>query len=302
MEADCLCVMANARIYGGQPHAGIEAARMAHAINLEIENVVGQLYSGFHLAIGLLEVGAYAEAYALAQRGLTIARAQGMPVFLSVCLTLLGKVQRAMLNLEAARAAHLEALSYNEALESRSFKAMIVAELCAVSALESRWSEAYDYAVQGLDMREALFHLYTGFTLWHETEVLVRAGDVERATQDVRHLEERIGSSRRYRIPYLRARFVLAKHHGAIDQALAYLQEAAQLAEDIGLPEEVWSIQAELGKVYQQQGCEDMASHAFAHACEVLSSLAYKMADEQRTIFLSAEPARQMLERACFLL
>jgi len=120
------------------------------------------LYSGFHLAIGLLEIGAYTEAYTLAQRGLAIARAQGMPAFLSACFTLLGKVQRAMLNLEAARATHLEALSYNEALESRSFKAMIVAELCADNALEGKWAEAYDYAVQGLNTREALFHLYKG--------------------------------------------------------------------------------------------------------------------------------------------
>ncbi len=61
MEVDCLCVMANASIYGGQPQAGIEAARMAQTINLEIGNVVGQLHSGFHLAIGLLEIGAYTE-------------------------------------------------------------------------------------------------------------------------------------------------------------------------------------------------------------------------------------------------
>ncbi len=280
MEVDCLCVMANASIYGGQPQAGIDAARAAHTINLEIENVVGQLYSGFHLAIGLLEIGAYTEAHALAQRGLAIARTQGVPSFLSVCLTLLGKVHRAMLNLEAAHAAHLEALAYNEALESRSFTGMIVAELCADSALESRWTEAYNYALQGLNARETLFHLYTGLTLWLETEALVRAGDVERATQDVWHLKERIGSSRRYYIPYLRAESVLARHHGEIDQAIGFLQEAVQLAENIGLPGEEWSIQTALRDMYQQQGNEKMASHTFARASEIQLSLMHKLEDE----------------------
>ncbi len=301
MEVDCLCVIANASIYGGQPHAGIEAARMAHAINLKIENVVGQLYSGFHLAIGLLEIGAYTEALVLAQRGLVIARTQGAPAFLSVCLTLLGKVHRAMLNLESAHAAHLEALSYNASLASRSFTGMIVAELCADSALENRWIEAHHYAAQGQEAREMFFHLYTGLTFWFETDALVRMGDVEQAAQDVRHVKEHIGSSRRYRLPYLRAEAVLASYQGEIDQALGYLSEAAQLAEDIGLPGEAWRVQAALGEMYQHRGSEEMASQAFARACEVLLFLAGKMEEEQqRTTFLSAEPVRRVLVRAKF--
>ncbi|HEY6541443.1 MAG TPA: AAA family ATPase, partial [Ktedonobacteraceae bacterium] len=299
MEVDCLCVMANASIYGGQPQAAIEAARMAHTINLEIENVVGQLYSGFHLAIGLLEIGAYSEALALAQRGLAIARTQGVPAFLSVYLTLLGKVYRSMLNLEAAHAAHFEALTFNETLESRSFTGMIVAELCAVCVLESKWIEAYHYAIRELNARETLFHLYTGLTFWFETEALVRAGDVAQAAQDVSNLKERLGNSRRYHIPHLRAKAVLAEHHGEIDGAIAYLQEAAQLAQDIGLPGEEWSIQAALGEMYWQRGKEKMASIAFAQASEILLSLAQKLEDEQqRTTFLTMASARWVLERA----
>ena len=302
MEVDCLCVMANARIYGGQPHAAIGAARTAHNINLEIENVVGQLYSGFHLAIGLLEIGAHSEALALAKRGLAFARTQDVPSFLSVYLTLVGKVHRSMLNLESAHTAHLEALAYNESLASRTFTGMIVAELCADSALEGRWTEAYQYSLQGLKMRQTLFHLYTGLTFWFETEALVRAGDVEQATQDVRHLKEHLGSSRRYRLPYLRAEAVLASHQGEVDEAIDYLNEAAQLVEDIGLQGEACWIQAELGEMYRRQGSAEMASQAFMHACELLLSLVDTMEEEQRMIFLSAEPVRRVLERVQFSL
>jgi tetratricopeptide (TPR) repeat protein len=107
--------------------------------------------------------------------------------------------------------------------------------------------------VQGLNTREALLHLYTGLTLWYETEALVRAGDIERATRDAQYFGERIGASRRYRIPYLRALAILAQARGEIDQALEYLQEAVQLSEEIGLPGEVWSIRAALEELYLNQ-------------------------------------------------
>src|SRR5262249_30026918 len=141
---------------------------------------------------------------------------------------------------------------------------------------------------------------YTGLTFWFETEALVRAGDVEQATQDVRHLKERLGSSRRYHLSYLRAETVLASHRGETDQALGYLCKAAQLAEEVGLPGVTWLIQAELGEMYRQGGKEEMASQALARACEILLSLADQLEDEQRTSFLSATPTRRVLERVQF--
>lgn len=173
---------------------------------------------------------------------------------------------------------------------------MIVAELCADSALEGRWSEAYHYATQGLNAREALFHLYTGLTLWCESEALVRAGDVEQASQDMRHVKERLGNSRRYQLPYLRAKAVLTVHHRKFNQAPGYLSEAAQLAEGIGLPGEAWSIQATIGEMHQHKGDQEMASRRSLASARASSRLRTSW-KKSSAAFLAAAPARRVLER-----
>jgi uncharacterized membrane-anchored protein len=138
----------------------------------------------------------------------------------------------------------------------------------------------------------------TQFTPWYMVETLVRAGEVEHAREEVDGYGEHLGSSLRYRIPYLRALTVLAESQGEIEQATRHLQEAAQLAEEIGLPGELWSIQAALGEVYQQHGDENQASQAFARAAQIVESLAGKIEDErQRATFLLAQPVQHIFQR-----
>ncbi|GAC1347012.1 MAG: AAA family ATPase [Ktedonobacteraceae bacterium] len=295
MEVDCLCVVANANIDGGRPQAAMHAAHEAHALCQEFENPHGLVGSAVHLAMGSLEIGAYADALAFAELAVNTARAGGMMVLLFISLKIAGKVHQAMLNLPAAHAAHLEA----HKLLPAPFTAMIAPQLCADCALAGAWADAYTYATQALNTRDALLHLYTGLTLWYETEAVVRAGETERASEDVRGFGERIGSSRRYRIPYLRALAVLAQHCGESEQAIEHLQEAARLSEEMGLPGELWPIQAALGGLYQQQDDQSQAHRAFACAAEMLLSLADKIEDEQqRTALLSAALVRQVLEHA----
>src|SRR5450755_1738211 len=106
-------------------------------------------------------------------------------------------------------------------------------------ALIVSWEDAYRYALQALATEEYSILLSTRLAHWYEIEALVRAGDIEWAARDAQYFGERIGTSQRYRIPYLRALAVPAQAHGEIDRALEYLHEAAQLSEDIGLPSEV---------------------------------------------------------------
>jgi hypothetical protein len=59
------------------------------------------------LAEGFLEIGAYNEALAYAEEGVDIARKAGIFILLTASLIVLGAIHRAMLNLTAARTAHL---------------------------------------------------------------------------------------------------------------------------------------------------------------------------------------------------
>jgi tetratricopeptide (TPR) repeat protein len=131
---------------------------------------------------------------------------------------------------------------------------------------------------------------------------LLRGGAHEQAAEDVRRFGqglEHMDHNRRYRIAYLRALAVLAHYRGEIDQATRHLQEAAWLAEEIGLPGERWQILAALGELQRRQNDESKARHAFAQAAELMQTLAQQIEDtQQRMTFLSAAPTRYVLEQA----
>jgi len=297
MEADSLRVIALNRIQSGRPQAGITAAQTAQRISLEIENVWGQVHSALPLAYGWLEMGAYSEVLACAEVAVNLARKASMTILLGLSLILLGAVQRAMLALDAARTAHLEARAMVTPAGVPPSIEAVAAELCADCAMAGEWEEAHAHALQVLTARTDTFLHFTKLTLWCQTEALVRAGEIERATADVRRFGACIGSSRRYRIPYLRALAVLAKVQGEIEQPTQYLQEAAQLAEEIGLPGELWSIHAARGETYRAQGDQEQAHGAFTQAASIVRQLADALGtEEQRAHFLASPEVRQVLE------
>ena len=153
------------------------------------------------------------------------------------------------------------------------------------------------YALQALAVDEYYILLSTRLAHWYETEALVRTGEVERATRDVRYFGERIGTSKRYRIPYLRALVVLDLYRGGIEQAIEHLQEAGRLSEEIDLPVESWSIRAALGELYLKLGDRKQAHDNFAQAAANVVNLAGALGnEEQRTRFLASASVRQVLE------
>jgi predicted ATPase/DNA-binding SARP family transcriptional activator len=297
MEVGCLCIMAVARINDGQPQAGIDAARAALAISMEIEDPWGQINAAVQMVPGLLDCGAYTEALAVIQQGVALARALEITPLLVITLNELGNVGRAMLTLEAAQAAHSEALALCESFMPPPYVGWIAGELCADCALAGQWQQAYMYALKATAARDyAIMH--GGLARWHETEALLRGESVEQAKEEVRRFGELVGNKRRYRIPYLRSLAILAQWDGETEQVISHLQQAVQLAEEIGLPGELWQLLAALGELYQAHKNVSQARQAFARAAQVVQSLADRMEDEQqRTTFLSAQPVQAVLTR-----
>ena len=90
---------------------------------------------------------------------------------------------------------------------------------------------------------------------------------------------------------------MVAQDYGEIARAIEDVREAAQLAEAIGLPGELWSIYTYAGTLYQERGNLDQARRAFAHAAMLVHSLANNIEDTQRrTSFLAAQQVRYVLE------
>lgn len=297
MESDCLCQVAMACIADGRHQAGLEVAQKALALSKEIENDWGQVNCNCQLAMGSLEMGFFSDALVYAQQAVSLSRSLGVSILLNASLTILGRVLRSMMDFDAALAVHLEIIEATQILFAHTVE-MTASELCADYALCGQWNESYSYAVQALDNRLNSPFLYMGLTRWYEIEALMRAGEIERAVEDVQGFEIHFGRSRRHRIPYLRSLAVLAHYRGEIDLAIDYLRDAANIAEEIGLPGELWSIWQTLGDLYLKQVEQEQAERAFTKAAQFANKLAAGIKeDERRKTYLSSPPMQQVLRR-----
>ena len=103
----------------GEPQAGVNAGQAALDIGLEIKNIWAQVYSVLNLNHALLEVGEYEQALRVTQQGVEMARTLPNPTLLFFLLTVLGVVHQAMLSLEEAHEALIEALALGESIAVR---------------------------------------------------------------------------------------------------------------------------------------------------------------------------------------
>jgi tetratricopeptide (TPR) repeat protein len=90
---------------------------------------------------------------------------------------------------------------------------------------------------------------------------------------------------------------VLSAWDGRTREALARLQEASTLAQEIGLPGELWQIWAAIGEVYEQREEPEEANDAFSRAVQIVERLAGAIEDEAlNQSFHSAPQLRRVLE------
>jgi tetratricopeptide (TPR) repeat protein len=139
--------------------------------------------------------------------------------------------------------------------------------------------------------------MWLDFVRHHETEALLRGGEEELAREDTKRFGERVGGNRRFRLVHLRMLAVLAEWDGQTGEALARLQEARTLAQEIGLPGELWQIWEAIGELHEQRGEPEDASAAFSLAASILERLAGEIEDEAlKQGFLSSPQLRRVLE------
>ncbi len=300
MEVLSLGLLALGHVNLGEPQASVHAARVALDMSQQINNGWVQAYSVLNLNHALLEVGEYEEALRVTQQGVELARSLHNPTLLFFLLTVLGAAHQAMLRLEEARTALMESLALTDAIAIRSYQVLATSRLCANQALVGDWKNAHAYAVETVAVRNTIETslLFIDFMRYHETKALLQGGDEAWARQDVQRFGASINSNRRHRLPYLRALATQAEYDGDTRGAIAHLQEAALLANEIGLPGDLWQIQGALGEAYNSCGEREQEYQAFARAAAVVRELAEKMSDEAlRTHFLAQPALRRVLER-----
>ncbi len=297
LEADCQRVMGWSQIYSGRPRDSLATLRETFAFSQQIENVWGEAECGWRLALTLLELGRPGEAIGLARQAVQQARLVGIPTMVLLALSTWGAVQRTVMALEPARETLLEALAESTEKDLTGYVDWVLAELCALHALSGDWGQAQVYARQTLQAREDESLLPMGLTSWYETEALLRAGDGDLARAEVERLGKIVGNNKRFRLPWLRSLAVLARWDADTDQAIEYLQVAAALAREIGLPGEEWSILGTLGALYADRGDQAKAQQAWKASAGIILRLAETIDEEDlRAGFLAAEAVRPILE------
>ncbi len=288
MEIQCLTYLALIRIYQGRVQEGIAIAREAQAVSGELPERM-ETMSLYALGTGLQEAGEYEEALVLAMRGTERAREVRDTFLLASNLGRLGDAQVALLNLEEAHAA------YEEAVDLGHYKAHSFARFCMVAALSEDWEDAHAFAKRAHEVGifcNPLFSIH----FHREVEALLRGGDEGLAREEVRRFAERARTNKRDRVAYLRSLAVLIEWEGDTERALGRLHEAEALAEEIGLPGELWQIQSRIGMLYERRGEIGEARAAFSRAAQTLRALAQEIEDEKlREGFLASPRVRRVL-------
>jgi tetratricopeptide (TPR) repeat protein len=290
LEIQCLIFLAYIRMFRGRPQEGMAVAREAQAISGGLPERM-ETMSLWALGLGLQEMGEYEEALALARRGTERARKVGYTFLLSANLGRLGDVHAALLNLEDARAA------YEETVALGHYTTFSYARLCVVAALSEDWVNAHAHARRTQEAG-TFFNPLLSIHLHHEVEALLRGGDERLARQEARSLAPRAQTNERDRMSYLRSLAVLGEGEDDAGGAIGLLHEAEALAEEIGLPGELWQIQSKIADLYERRGETEEARRTFSRAARTLRTLAGKLGDAGlREKFLSAPRVRHVLGR-----
>jgi tetratricopeptide (TPR) repeat protein len=280
----------------GRLPESLDALKVAYAFFRKSENGWEQANAASFLAMIQIELGNYQEGIRLATEAVELARAVEHP-HLTMLYATLGFAHRSILSLDVAQEAYMYIYSAVAGGEGfYPFPDETPAELCAIHALRGEWDEAYPYAKEVLVFHTGGSLPPMGKTGWFETEALLRGGDGDLARAEVARLDKAVGTNRRYRLPLLRSKAVLAQWDGAPDQAIAHLGAALALARAIGLPGEEWPILAALGALHLEQGEQDQAQQAYQAAAAIIGRLAGTFDDSDlRARFLAADPVRTVL-------
>jgi tetratricopeptide (TPR) repeat protein len=172
-------------------------------------------------------------------------------------------------------------------------------ELCAANALSGDWERAFVFSQQRLQAIKGSTLAPASLYGWYETEALLRGGREDLARTEIERVAGIIGKNRRFRLPLLRSQAVLAQWDGDVVQAIAHLEAALALAQDIGLPGEAWPILGELGKLYAAQGENERGQEAYEEAGSIIHHLAETIDEEElRVGFLTAVSVQATLQQS----
>ncbi len=295
----CIILRLNGYLGVGHVRAALKDGRDAVALSVGTKNAILHAWSLQNLNHVLLEIGHYEEALHVALQARSLVSSSTNIVLRYYVLAVLGFSYQALFLLEKAQATLEEAIALVKTTSAAEQQLLILPWLCVNQGLAGAWDAAAISAKEILRLRQRteVNLIVKDFTSPYEARALLYAGEQAVAREYVQQLGERIGTNRRHRIHYLRSLALLAHEDGKPAQAISSLRDAAQLADELGLPGEQWQIQSVLRDLYRSIGQEELAHGALLRASAIIHELAEQIQDETlRISFLQAAAVRRALE------
>ena len=294
-EGRILNLYAHGLFMTGEPAQAVRRMRGHPGLTDELGDREIHRANVFSMALALIETGGYEEALAIAREGLAAARSVGYAPRLWLNLQSLGDALRALFRLREAGEVYREMAGV---IFPPEYRALVHSKLCAVAALAGDWEEAHAEALRAARLRDEAPVQGTEALHRHlEVEALLRGGSEHLAREQLERFGGAVGENRRLRLAHLRALAVLSRWDGDGAAALEHLREARGLAGEIGLPGELWQIEASLGELHGELGNGAEARSSFFRAAGMVRRLADRIGDRDlRERYLSAPPVRSVLD------
>ncbi|MBN1536262.1 MAG: AAA family ATPase [Anaerolineales bacterium] len=275
MQASCMSQLAEGYMHVGKLIEGIQTARQALDIGVSINNDWTQAMTSLILGNGLIEIGAYEEAYRVGQNSVNLAAKSPNPALLFFAKNVYGLACQALYEYKDAQKQFLEALEIVAELPSKYYHSYVISKLCMNAVKQENWDKAVQYAYQSIENRRATPTALIVMDLHRHYEInaLLHNRDIDFARQEISQFAKRVGNNQRYLVSYHLCCATLSWGIGQPEKAIENLNDAIKIAESIGLKGEIWQIYQMLATIYQANQQNDKAAQTFMRVQELLDEL-----------------------------
>ncbi len=303
LAIDCLMYVVLAMTFRGEHDALQKALPLAqqnheHALQSRNENIVfSTTFALFHVH---LEMGHYEECLSLTQSALALAQRIRTSHARFWALYMQSIVELRLFHLDGVQHVSAEMKRLAEEQFNPYYVEIALACQIATEVLQANWYQAHMFAIQAVQVRASNKNVQRDLDdllRLFEVEALLHGGDEVLAQASVDNLSSISEETSCSRISLLRSQALIARWKKETAKAIALLEEACLLADEIGLPGELWQIQAMLGELYLTRADERRAKQAYTQAVHILQKLTDEISDQQvRRNFLSAPQVQSVFE------
>jgi len=282
-----------------------ENLNKALALAEEVGSIPITIYKLFVLSMILAGNGEYNEAISTGQRCLQLARDYGSWSHVSMALNTLGWIYHDLSNIELA-------IRYNnEAIENARAHELVRASGAVRSSLVNLGMDYLyenDYENAEKYFKEAINQSGHRLAAWRvQSKILLGRGEISLAKGDCQHALElaedslaisKKADAKKYIASGLKLEAEILARIGNPEEAIELMQNALELAQQVGNPPILWQTHYSLGLLLEKHGNRQEANEHYAQAIALIEETASRLSDESLKNVLLTAPQTKAIRDA----